>query len=214
MAAETKIARVAFMDKGAYSAITEYSKWDFVTTADSTYLYIGESPAIGKPVTDTAYWKCIADGKQATEAAGLADTARVNLTNAVNDKMGEADDKIGEMDTTLSTYEGRMSQAESDITQLADDVEGTIEMPIAHALSQLKEEVDSLRMLIEEGRINKLQIETLDVISEIRINGSPLIYVRDSAPSFSPDQVPQFYIDTSAGRLYTAKGTGSANDWF
>ena len=83
MATETKIARVAFMDKGAYSADTEYSKWDFVTTADSTYLYIGETPATGKPVTDTAYWKCIADGKQATVAAELANTARTELTTAV-----------------------------------------------------------------------------------------------------------------------------------
>lgn len=107
-----------------------------------------------------------------------------------------------------------LKEVDDEVIQLAGDVEGTIEMPIAHALSQIKEEVDSLRMLIEEGRINKLQIETLDVISEIRINGSPLIYVRDSAPSFSPDQVPQFYIDTSAGRFYAAKGTGSANDWF
>lgn len=107
-----------------------------------------------------------------------------------------------------------LKQVDDEVSQLAGDVEGTIEMPIAHALSQLKEEIDSLRILIEEGRINRMQIETLDVISEIRINGSPLIYVRDSAPSFSPDQVPQFYIDTSAGRFYAAKGTGSANDWF
>ncbi|MDD3543043.1 MAG: hypothetical protein PHO69_10235 [Petrimonas sp.] len=214
MATETKIARVAFMDRGAYSAAAEYSKWDFVTTEDSTYLYIGETPATGKPVTNTAYWKCIADGKQATVAAELANTARTELTTAVNTKLGEADGKIEEMNTTLSTYDGRVTQVESDIDQLAGDVEGTIEKPIAHALSQLKEEVDSLRILIEEGRINRMQIETLDVISEIRINGSPLIYVRDSAPSFSPDQVPQFYIDTSAGRFYAAKGTGSANDWF
>lgn len=107
-----------------------------------------------------------------------------------------------------------LKEVDDNLAQLAGDVEGTIEMPIAHALSQLKEEVDSLRMLIEEGRINRMQIETLDVISEILINGSPLIYVRDSAPSFSPDQLPQFYIDTAAWRLYTAKGTGSANDWF
>lgn len=220
MAVETKIARVAFTDKGAYSEATEYSKWDFVTTADSTYLYIGESPAIGKPVTDTAYWKCIADGKQATlaaaaaaqaagtanDAASLADQARLAIETELGEKAAHGYD-VEETPKTLK-------EVDDSVSQLAGEVEGTIEMPIAHALSQLKEEVDSLRMLIEEGRINKLQIETLDVISEIRINGSPLIYVCDSAPSFSPDQVPQFYIDTSAGRLYTAKGAGSANDWF
>jgi hypothetical protein len=122
MATETKIARVAFMDRGAYSAETEYNKWDFVTTVDSTYLYIGETPATGKPVTDTAYWKCIADGKQATAAAELANTARTELTTAVNTKLDEADGKIEEMNTTLSTYDGRVTQVESDIDQLAGEV--------------------------------------------------------------------------------------------
>ena len=46
------------------------------------------------------------------------------------------------------------------------------------------------------------------------MKGSPLIYVKDEAPSFAPDQLPQFYIDTAARKLYTARGTGSVSDWF
>ena len=151
---------------------------------------------------------------------GLAKTYRITFTDATTFDYVVTDGAAGTGATVVQTTGGSivdvMSQkaVTDELDQLAGDVEGTIEMPIAHAISQLKEEIDSLRILIEEGRINRMQIETLDVISEIRINGSPLIYVRDSAPSFSPDQVPQFYIDTSAGRFYAAKGTGSANDWF
>jgi hypothetical protein len=175
---------------------------------------------------NTAISNANAKAAEANNAAGAANDA----ASLANTKAGLANDAAGsanEAATTANTAAGLADAArlaiegdlalkadQAELDQLAGDVKGTIEMPIAHALSQLKEEIDSLRILIEEGRINRMQIETLDVISEIRINGSPLIYVLDSAPSFSPDQVPQFYIDTSAGRLYAAKGTGSANDWF
>jgi hypothetical protein len=68
------LGRVAFVDKGVYSSSTTYSKWDFVTTADSTYLYINDTPTAGKSVTDTSYWKCLADGKPATTAASNANS--------------------------------------------------------------------------------------------------------------------------------------------
>ena len=82
--AEFNLGQVAFFDKGLFSLSETYTKWDFVTTADSTYLYIGESPAIGKPVTDAAYWKCIADGKQATEAADLANEVATHPPTITN----------------------------------------------------------------------------------------------------------------------------------
>ena len=153
---------------------------------------------------------------QLTSTEGLVKTYTITFTDATTTTFTVTDGVAAVVQEKGGNTSIVMSQkaVTDELDQLAGDVEGTIEMPIAHALSQLKEEIDSLRILIEEGRINRMQIETLDVISEIRINGSPLIYVRDSAPSFSPDQVPQFYIDTSAGRFYAAKGTGSANDWF
>jgi hypothetical protein len=76
------IGRVAFADKGVYNAETVYTKWDFVTTADSTYLYINETPAAGQSVTDVAHFKCIANGKQATVAAGIAIEAAGSATDA------------------------------------------------------------------------------------------------------------------------------------
>ena len=80
--AEYNLGRVAFVDKGAYSPEETYNKWDFVTTVDSTYLFVGTTPQIGKPVTDTDFWKCIANGKPATLAAAAADLAKEAANSA------------------------------------------------------------------------------------------------------------------------------------
>lgn len=80
--AEYNLGRVAFLDRGNYSETEIYNKWDFVTTIDSTYLFIGITPQIGKPVTDTGFWKCIADGKPATLAAAAADLAKEAANSA------------------------------------------------------------------------------------------------------------------------------------
>ena len=52
--AEYNLGRVAFLDRGVYSALASYNKWDFVTTVDSCYLYINVEPSIGVAITDTA----------------------------------------------------------------------------------------------------------------------------------------------------------------
>lgn len=62
------LGKVAFVDKGVYNAATRYDFFNFVTTEDSCYLSLKDSNT-GHPVTDTAWWKCIANGKPATEAA-------------------------------------------------------------------------------------------------------------------------------------------------
>lgn len=68
---EMNLGQVAFVDKGTYTAGTTYKRFSFVTTDDSCYLSLKDNN-IGHPVTDTAWWKCIANGKQATTAAAEA----------------------------------------------------------------------------------------------------------------------------------------------
>lgn len=61
-------------DKGAYDATATYSKLDMVHTSDSTYVSKADNN-VGNDVTDTDYWICYADGKQATAAAAVASAA-------------------------------------------------------------------------------------------------------------------------------------------
>lgn len=65
------LGKVAFADKGVYNAATRYDFFNFVTTEDSCYLSLKDGN-VGHPVTDTAWWKCIANGKPSTEAAKKA----------------------------------------------------------------------------------------------------------------------------------------------
>ena len=107
--AEYNLGRVAFVDKGAYSPEETYNKWDFVTTVDSTYLFIGTTPQIGKQVTDTIFWKCIANGKPATLAAAAADLAK----EAANSSATLANDKavLAQSAATLANTKAGLADA-------------------------------------------------------------------------------------------------------
>ena len=65
------LGKVAFTDAGAYASGTSYDRFDFITPDDSCYLSVKDENK-GHALTDTAWWKCIARGTQATEAAKTA----------------------------------------------------------------------------------------------------------------------------------------------
>ena len=65
------LGKVAFVDKGVYATASTYNTFDFVVTDDSCYLCVRDGNK-NHPLTDTAWWKCIARGTQATEAAKTA----------------------------------------------------------------------------------------------------------------------------------------------
>ena len=85
---------------------------------------------------------------------------------------------------------------------------------IASVINTLKNEIKALKDLIAKGDYSKIQTETIDIQEDIKLKGSPLIYVGTTPPSFAPDQVPQFYVDITAKKLYTASGTANAGSWF
>lgn len=64
--------KIMFTPKGVYDENTVYERLDFVTSVDSTYLYINQTPSKGKDVLNTDYWMCLADGKPATLASAYA----------------------------------------------------------------------------------------------------------------------------------------------
>ena len=65
------LGKVAFVDKGVYNTAVSYDTFNFVTTDDSCYLSIQDKNTC-HPVTDSTWWKCIANGKPATEATKKA----------------------------------------------------------------------------------------------------------------------------------------------
>ena len=140
----------------------------------------------------------------AIQAAGLA-------TTAANTAAGLANNAATTANTAAGLADDARLAIQDDLALKSGQSE---EETVAAAVNSLIEKVGAIEALLRSGEYSKAQINTLDVLTEIRVKGSPLFYIRDTAPSIAPDQLPQFYVDTAAGRLYTAKGTGSANDWF
>jgi len=116
--AECNLGRVAFFDRGVFSLTETYNKWDFVVTSDSTYLFIGETPQIGNPVTDTLFWKCIANGKPATLAAAAAEVATQAANTAAQNAI-ETEAAIEQAENLRVTAESVRSTAES--TRLSNE---------------------------------------------------------------------------------------------
>lgn len=65
------LGQVAFVDKGIYSSTATYNRFNFVVTDDSCYLSLKDSNK-GHDLTDSEWWKCLANGKPATEATKRA----------------------------------------------------------------------------------------------------------------------------------------------
>lgn len=123
---EMNLGQVAFVDKGTYAAGTNYKRFNFITTDDSCYLSLKDNN-IGHPVTDSAWWKCLANGKQATEAAREALTRAneaaqaASLANAAAVRAGNAATKAGQAATDAETATEEALLAAVDAEQMIVD---------------------------------------------------------------------------------------------
>ena len=98
------LGKVAFTDAGSYNAGKTYKRFDFVDTEDSSYLSLQDNNK-GHAVTETAWWKCLARGTKATEAAKKANDAAA----LANEKAMES---VAEMNAALA----RLEELEQTIT--------------------------------------------------------------------------------------------------
>ena len=118
------LGKVAFVDKGVYATASTYNTFDFVVTDDSCYLCVKDGNK-NHPLTDTAWWKCIARGTQATEAAktALAEANKaieatrnaISAAGLANAKAVEAEAMISEGNAQIASMKAAeqslMSQA-------------------------------------------------------------------------------------------------------
>lgn len=218
--AEFDLGQVAFFDKGLFSLSEIYKKWDFVTTTDSTYLCVSDTPIIGKEVTNTTYWKCIADGKPATLAAALAvekaGYAQEQGELAQTAREGIEEDLAAKIDKSSITSElGDSEELVVSQKGVSDEIKIPVEsgeQAAAAALVELKKEVAYLKKVLNNV-ITYLQINTLSVDS-LQIKGAPLFIFSDVVPAVVPDFTGQIYIKTTAtAAAWIALGDSSAANW-
>ena len=118
---------------------------DFVTSVDSTYLYINQTPSKGKDVLNTDYWMCLADGKPATLASAYA-TAQGDYAKAQGEAIQD--------DLALKADQADLVQLESDVEQLAyvkiknEAVNGNFENGLIAPFSKGKMAVEAHQLLL------------------------------------------------------------------
>lgn len=137
-----RLGKVAFVDKGTYSAANTYNTFDFITTDDSCYLCIKDGNK-GHALTETTWWKCIARGTTATAAAKKAEDAAklanekataadsaagkaVEATNNANAKANEAHEKAEEANTAKNNANEATGDARVVIARLEELEESLI----------------------------------------------------------------------------------------
>ena len=84
---------------------------------------------------------------------------------------------------------------------------------LATDLNALAERVAALEAAFRNMIISKIEVDSIDVLKDLNYQGRPLFIVSNVAPAVIPDGVPQFYINTATGDLYSAKNNVAVGDW-
>ncbi len=84
---------------------------------------------------------------------------------------------------------------------------------VATDLNALAERVAALEAAFRNMVISKIEVDSIDVLKDLNYQGRPLFIVSNVAPAVVPDGVPQFYINTATGDLYSAKASDAVSDW-
>lgn len=98
-------------------------------------------------------------------------------------------------------------------TELNERMGISEEEVVATDLNALSERVSALEAAFRNMIIEKIQVDSIDVLKDLHYQGRPLFIVSNVAPAVVPDGVPQFYVNTATGDFYSAKNSASVNDW-
>lgn len=148
---DLRLGKVAFIDKGAYSNTATYNTFEFIVTEDSCYLSVKDGNK-GHVLTDTLYWKCIARGTQATEAAVKA----LEATNKALEAVKKAEAAIVQATQQAANANSAAGTANA-AAQLANGVVADTEAELA-----------TLRVLLAEVRTaTKTAQDAYDLISKV-----------------------------------------------
>lgn len=173
-----RLGKVAFVDKGTYSAATTYNTFDFITTDDSCYLCIKDGNK-GHALTETTWWKCIARGTTATAAAKKAEDA----AKLANEKANEAHEKAEEANTAKDNANEATGDARVVIARLEELEESLISkyklIPTSMKLNYPK------KVTYRNTQPFKVEVELLPVDT-----GRNVLFLGDDrAVSITPDGV-------------------------
>lgn len=96
------------------------------------------------------------------------------------------------------------------LSRIREDVDPAL----AEIISQLNGRISALETIIQNMLFKNVQIDSLNVVKQLNIyGGTNLIIIGTGAPSIVPDFIGQFFVNTTGGVTYQAKGIASTSDW-
>lgn len=116
---------------------------------------------------------------------------------------------------TATVYPATIPQAVIDpatnrtLPNILENSERALADIIAHLLGR----IETLEQELSESKYNVMQVNELSVVDNLKIKGADLFLFGTAAPAVAPDFTGQFFIDTTAGVTYQAKGITNAADW-
>lgn len=152
----------------------------------------------------------------ANAAAGLANTA----ADTANTKAALADTKATAANAAAVLADAKAglanTAAETATNAAAAVAPGVInnEQVQAEIYNVLNARITALEQIISNGIYGTAIFDKIEVVNEFNSNGtSNLFKLGTAAPAVAPDFIGQFYINTTAGVTYQAKGIVNSGDW-
>lgn len=128
---------------------------------------------------------------------------------------GTATTKAGEASGFATTASTKATEASNSASAAASAYAllPNAERALADIIANLLGRIETLEQELSESKYNAMQVNELSVVDNLKIKGADLFLLGTAAPAVAPDFIGQFFIDTTAGVTYQAKGITNAADW-
>ena len=158
-------------------------------------------------------------GTEIIPAVQGGDTAKITV-NQIKEKVLGGDVNFANIptipitDPTLDAHVASKKYVDAKDAQLGADLNENIEPSLAEILNAMAGRIIALESIIKNSVYKNMQVDTLDIVKGFSIYGSTNLVLTGTAdPSVIPDFVGQFYVNTTGGVCYQAKGISSTSDW-
>lgn len=123
-------------------------------------------------------------------------------------------DNVTSTSTTQPLAANQGKVLNDNLVQLGADLNENIEPSLAEILNAMAGRIIAIESIIKNSLYKNMQVDSLEIVKAFNIYGATnLVLTGTAAPSVVPDFVGQFYVNTTGGVTYQAKGVSSTSDW-
>lgn len=201
----------ALASKNAAKASEDASKLSETNSSNSAAAALQ-----AKNASETARDQSISAKNMSEQAKNDSQTAKTGAetakagSEAARDKAMDWSEKGEDLPVEPGKYSAKHYSSKAAIAYLQlPNTERAMADIIAHLLGR----IETLEQELSESKYNSMQINDLSVVDSIKFKGADMILFGTGAPAVTPDFIGQFFVNTTGGITYQAKGIGNSGDW-